>query len=84
MRYTVIWAPSAEEDLAGMWMEAPDRRDISDVANRIDALLAARPESLGESRDENVRVAFEWPLGVEFEVLPHDRIVYVLSIWPVR
>ena len=84
MRFTVLWTPDAEKDLADIWIEAPDRRAISTAANAIDASLAERPESFGESRDQNVRVAFMWPLGIEFEVLSEDRIVYVLSVWSFR
>ena len=81
MRYTVLWTPDAEQDLAEIWMEASDRRGITAAANTIDASLTERPELLGESRDRNVRIAFTWPLAVEFEVLSEDCTVYVLSIW---
>ena len=32
MSYTVRWALAAEQELAALWLGAPDRRDVSDSA----------------------------------------------------
>jgi len=81
MKFTVVWIPSAEHELAELWMGAPDRQEVRDAADRIDAALAETPMALGESRSGNVRILFAYPLGVEFEVLARDRRVRVLSVW---
>ena len=84
MNYTVLWTPRAEQLLATVWTEAQDRAAVTSAASSIDSLLAETPESLGESRDGNARVAFVRPLGVEFEVYPVERLVHVLAVWPFR
>jgi len=84
MRYTVVWTPSAERHLSTIWIEASDRRQITVAADRIDASLAKGAPTCGESRDDNVRIVFESPLAVEFEVLQDDSIVSVLAAWQFR
>ena len=81
MKYTVLWTPAAEGHLTKIWVDAEDRSAVTSAANSIDKLLTQHPESLGESRNENVRIMFVPPLGLEFEVLDDDRIVYVLAVW---
>jgi hypothetical protein len=81
MKYTVLWTPAAEERLAGIWLDAQHRRAIADAANLLDEALADAPLSIGESREGSMRVAFAYPLGVEYDVSPDDRTVYVLAVW---
>jgi plasmid stabilization system protein ParE len=40
MRYTVIWTDPAEQDLAALWMAAPDRKAVTSAAHILDQLLA--------------------------------------------
>lgn len=49
MRYTVIWTPAAEQNLATVWMAAHDRNAIESAASIVDQLLAHDPEAQGES-----------------------------------
>ena len=84
MTFTVLWTPSAEKDLAAVWMAADDRDAVTSAAATIDALLRENPQALGESREESLRITFVAPLGVDFEVLDEDRIVYVLSVWSIE
>jgi len=51
------------------------------VANTIDQLLKQNPLAIGEVRFDTVRSLAVAPLGVDFEVLEQDRLVYVLSVW---
>jgi hypothetical protein len=81
MRFNVSWTPTAEQDLAAVWMDADDRNAITSAAHTIDGLLAVDPESRGEVRFDTVRTLSVPPLGVDFEVVEPDRIVYVLSAW---
>jgi len=83
MRFTVIWTMAAEQDLAAIWLDAVDRDGVSSVANTIDQLLKQNPLAIGEVRFDTVRSLAVAPLGVDFEVLEQDRLVYVLSVWEV-
>ena len=80
MKYTVIWKPAAEADLARLWTDSPDKHAITDASNRIDALLKKNPRALGESRFGNDRILVIAPLAVIFEVLEDDRLVRVLNV----
>jgi hypothetical protein len=81
MTCTVLWTPAAEENLATVWMGADDRDAVTSAANTIDRLLGSNPESRGELRFDTVRTLTVPPLGVDFEVVEEDRIVWVLSAW---
>ena len=39
MRYTVLWSPDAENDLAAIWLDANDRSAVTAAGNQIDASL---------------------------------------------
>lgn len=67
--------------LAALWMAAPDRNAVTSAAHVLDQLLAEDPETRGEVRFATVRSFVIVPLGVDFEVVELDRIVYVLSAW---
>jgi hypothetical protein len=81
MTYTVLWIPPAEQNLATVWMDADDRDAVTSAAHTIDRLLARDPESVGEVRFDTVRTLSIAPLGVDYEVIEADRIVYVLAVW---
>ena len=81
MSYQVFWVPDAEQDLAAIWLDADDRRQVTNAAHAIDSTLQIDPESAGESRDEGRRIFWEPPLGVIFVVSEPDRRVSVLNVW---
>ncbi len=81
MIFTVAWTPDAVTELAGIWLAASDREQVTQAAAEIDRLLRTDPQNEGESRDAKTRILFVGPLGVDFEVVDDDRIVYVLSVW---
>jgi hypothetical protein len=83
MKYTVLWKPTAENMLATLWTEAPDRAVVTRAADTIDSLLAQNPLEHGESRAGNRRVVYELPLAVDIEVLTSDMTVHVLRVWRV-
>lgn len=83
MKFTVLWTPSAERDLAEAWITAEDRGAITSAAATIDTLLRSNPHAQGESREGSLRIAFIAPLGIDFEILEDDRIVYVLAAWTI-
>jgi hypothetical protein len=84
MKFTVVWKPAAEAELAEIWTLAADKRSIAAAANEIDVRLAIQPETLGESRSGAIRVWLVGPIGVTYEIIPDDRIVRVLDVWTVR
>lgn len=81
MSFTVIWTPAAEQELAAIWLSAPDRSAVTAAANAIDWLLRRDPEAIGDQRFDTVRSLGVPPLGADYEVLLQDRLVYVLSVW---
>ncbi len=81
MKLTVVWTPTAQQDLAAIWLSAKGRNAIASAADTIDRLLARDPDTVGDSRFDTVRTLAIPPLGVDFEVVSQDRIVYVLSVW---
>jgi hypothetical protein len=81
MRYTVLWTPSAEQDLAAVWTASPDRDAVTAAPNEIDRVLADDPDQQGTVNFDTVRTLVVEPLGVDFDVVEPDRIVYVLAVW---
>jgi plasmid stabilization system protein ParE len=83
MRFTVVWSPSASQDLADIWIRAGDRNAVARAADALDNALARDPSIQGESRQPGVRVTFAEPLGINFEVNHADRQVRVLAVWRI-
>lgn len=81
MIYTVVWKPSAKQDLAAIWMAASNRNAVTTASHRIDVLLETDPDTRGTVLYDTVRALVVPPLGVEFEVIEDDRTVWVLSVW---
>jgi hypothetical protein len=82
MKWTVVYLPAAEEELAALWVNPVSRADITDASNRIDRLLQRDPDKVGESREEsNQRIVFVAPLAALFRVAPDDRPVEVIHLW---
>ena len=81
MRYTVFWTPTAERDLAELWLDAPNREAIRSAADTLDSLLRVDAHLRGESRYESLRVVHAAPLGVDVEVDQDNRTVWVLRVW---
>jgi hypothetical protein len=80
MRFTVTWHPSAEQELANIWLPAIDRAAISQAANAIDRLLASDPLSQGEEF-YGERLLVVLPLAVTYTVSEPDRTVQILQVW---
>ena len=81
MKYRITWTRSAQEHLAGVWLVSADRQAVTSAAAWIDAQLTNDPQTQGESRSGNVRILIQRPLGVLYEVVEEDRIVYVSAVW---
>ena len=81
MRYTVIWTPTAEQELARIWLTHTERGAVTAASSSIDDRLARDPENCGQVYFDTVRTFAVPPLGVDFEILEADRLVYVLTVW---
>jgi hypothetical protein len=81
MRFTVIWIPEAEAQLADTWLNSTNRDAVRKAAFEIERLLRTNPTNVGESRSEGQRILQVSPLGVRFMVLEDDRTVQVLRVW---
>ena len=84
MSYKVTWKPTAEQELASIWIEATDRQVVTLAADRVDVVLRVDPNGQGESRPNGTRIMFELPLGIRFEVKDDDRLVEVLQVWRIK
>jgi hypothetical protein len=83
--FRVIWTPSAEQDLADVWLAAADREIIVVASDALDQLIAENPFVVGESRESTVsRVATMLPLGLQFDIVADDMKVFVRKVWLVR
>jgi len=83
MKHTAVWKPEAEEELARLWTEAPDRGDVTAAADEIDRLLDRSPLDQGESRSGATRIFFVDPIGVIYDVSEGHRLVSVLRVWRI-
>lgn len=81
MKYTVLWTQTAEEDLARVWLNAKSRQAVTQACHVVDALLAEDAEQRGDLQFDTVRSLVVGPVGVDFEVIAEDCLVYVLSVW---
>lgn len=84
--YTVTWTPSAEDDLAFVWINADSsrRREITNYAATLIRNLRANADRIGESREQGIRVLAETTIGIEFRVSVPDRLVTVFHVWSIQ
>ena len=80
MNYRVFWYPEAQHLLDALLEGSELRESISLAAQAIDRQLASDPFAFGESRSERMRIGFERPLAVQFEVLRDVRTVIVYNV----
>jgi plasmid stabilization system protein ParE len=80
MRYTVVWLPSAEEELANIWNGAVDRQAVSQAADEIEVLLRTSSQARG-GNGEGTHAFTIFPLTVILEVSPDDRKVTILEVF---
>jgi hypothetical protein len=80
MRYAVVWPPDAENQLAAVWMAAPDPAAVTRAAERAELLLANDPLASGtDFYGDHLLTAR--PLHVVYTVQAQARIVTVTMVW---
>jgi hypothetical protein len=84
--FRVEWLQEAVDELASIWIGANTnlRQKITVAANILDQELQADPFRQSESRHDEDRVLFAYPLAVQFEIELQKRIVWVLHVWRFR
>jgi hypothetical protein len=80
MKYTVVNAPVADEQLADIWIEAKDRQGVADAFNRIESSLRHDAQLQGREHPNGWRVLIVPPLAVTFRVSEDDRLVRIMSV----
>jgi hypothetical protein len=80
IRYTVVWVESAQNELAELWLQAPDRNTVAAATYAIDRGLAEDASGKGIELSEGLRAFFSPPLRVLFSVREDDRVVEVLCV----
>jgi hypothetical protein len=80
MHYTVVWLPTAQNQLAELWMASANRAAITAAANEVDRLLRDDPETRGVDFYGD-RLLVVPPLQIVYSVRPDDRIVEVQQAW---
>jgi hypothetical protein len=81
VKYTVVWAAKAQEELAEIWLNVTDRAAVARAADSLDYELSQNPAAVGESRPSGRRIAYCLPLGIQFRISEDDRLVRVLAVW---
>jgi len=84
--FRVEWLQEALDELTLLWMQAESslRQALTAATHRIDQELHTDPYRQSESREDEERVLFVYPLGVQFEVDLQRRIVWILHVWQFR
>jgi hypothetical protein len=80
MRYTVVWPEETSNLLASLWLDAPDRNEVTAAVDRIDQLLAEDAPSRGFEVSEGLRALLVPPLRILYSVREADRIVEVYVV----
>lgn len=94
MRYTVIWEPDSEADLAQIWLTADGnlRRELTKATAYFDHSLAENAHQKGtlwnDQFNERLVVAPPTPgfpiIAIACEVIPDDRLVRIVKLVVVR
>jgi plasmid stabilization system protein ParE len=78
--YTVVSTSDAEDDLASIWADAEDRKQVAEAANDADRLFAENPLQDSVHLSEQLRRRDIPPLRVYFEVREDDRVVVICNV----
>jgi hypothetical protein len=78
-----VYLDLAQNQLATIWMNAPDQADVTHAADLIERRLRRDPYSHSESRDDNSRIMMETPLAAAYDVSDDDRMVTAWAFWRI-
>lgn len=83
MKRDVVWLEAALAQLGHAYVPlygTAEGRAITEAMATLEPQLESNAHQLGESRNGNVRVAFEAPLSVDFEIHDDHNLVIVTAI----
>lgn len=80
MKYTVVSAPVADQQLADIRLKATDRQGVANAFNRIESSLKYDAHLQGREHPNGWRVVIVPPLIASFRVSEDDRLVNILSV----
>jgi hypothetical protein len=72
MKYTVVGSTLADDQLARLWLAAPDRQKVANAFDRIESLLKNDAHLAGRLHPSGWRVIAEPPIVVSFTVSEAD------------
>lgn len=81
MPYQLFWSPSALDQLAAIWLSAPNRSDIWRAEHRINQALATDPKSAGQELSEGLWKLHDPPLLVFYEINDVHKAVRVTDVY---
>ncbi len=79
-RYHVVWSAHLIEELAKIWLNAPDRAAITAAHAAIDYQLSIDPKIKSSELAEGLRKLIVPPLRVYFEIDENARVVKVTGL----
>jgi len=84
VNYNVIWRPKALRRLQRLWMASTNPQAVLDASYRLTAQIRVEPRNTGESRQGDLRLAFDPPLALLFRIDPNNRDVIVVNVGKSR
>ena len=81
MKYTVTWLKASQDQLTQLWIDGPNRQEITDASNVIDIQLRlVRMPIVNLDRVQSAYLSCRlW--CVLFDVIDDDRMVTVFAVW---
>lgn len=79
--YSVEWTPEADDLLADIWINAPDRQAVTRAQATIDRLLSHSPKTAGSHISEGLYHLHVVPLRVAYSIDEDQKIVEVSWAW---
>ena len=85
IQFRLHWQPRALDDLADIWIRAPDRQAVNIAVDLIEAQLMANPAGWGTQLSEGLYQISIRPIRLLFTWDANQGIVKVLGArrWPV-
>ena len=80
IRYSVLWRQEAENELAALWCDFPNRHEIAQAADRLDDELRDNAYEKGLDLPDGVKSLTCSPLTAYFRVDEADRKVFIEAI----
>jgi hypothetical protein len=81
MTFTVLWQTEAEDELAEIWLKAPDQAAVSRAADKLEELLHSDPWTESRPRRGAFRIKYLPPLGIQYQIREADCQVLVVKVW---